>query len=306
MAMLDAYKSELGERAWDPEKSTYIRRPNPEEKRLIGDMERVLARCSATLDKVMKSYVAHLEEVAHKPLTFHTPEEDARLEKVMLTKEDYKQVRTAYSDTMIDADAQLATGGDPSPAMKTKLEEAKVVYEDMSERLCEDALRYEHIYREELAQRVTAHFTAEQHLLRGVAGAMKEFYPYTRGLTLDWEELRANRKENLSASSRGAFDDDSGGGGFSQGPSALPSVTPSVRKPGSSSKSGLSLNPFGGGARGSSGSGSKDKTIGEKMTDGVTGITHKLASFAPSVRKMPGPSFGKKKAPGGDLDVVKL
>lgn len=300
--MLDAYKSEVGERDWDPNKSTYIRRQNPEEKRLIEDMERVLAKCKGTLERVTKAYAAHLDEVAQKPLTFHTPEEDTRLEKVMATKEEYKHARTAYSDAMIDADAQLATGGDPSPATKAKLEEAKVVYEDLSERLCEDAVRYEHIYREELAQRVTAHFTAEQHLLRGVAGAMKDFYPYTRGLTLDWEELRANRKQNLSA--RSAFEEeDSGAGSFSKSNSSIPQVTPSVRKPNTGAKSGLSLNPFGGTSVSQDSSPSKDKTFGAKITDGMNDITHKLASFAP---KMSGPSFMKKKSPIDEMKVVDL
>jgi hypothetical protein len=197
-AMLDAYRDELGDRRWDDGAGGYVRVLHPEEKRLVADMERALIRATGTLDKVLGTYSAHLKDVAAKPLTFHTPEETASLEAVMVTKLDYKEVRTLYSDAMIDADAQLATGADPSPALQQKVDDAKKAYEDMSERLCEDALKYEHIYREELSQRVAAHFVAEQHLVRGAVSSLSGFYPYTRGLTLDWQEMRAARRAALA------------------------------------------------------------------------------------------------------------
>lgn len=206
-AMLDAYRDELGDRRWDDGTAGYVRVLHPEEKRLVADMERALTRANATLDKVAGTYSAHLKDTAAKPLTFHTPEEDASLANVLATKEEYKEVRTLYSDAMIDADAQLASGGDPSPGLQQKVDDAKKAYEDMSERLCEEALKYEHIYREELSQRVAAHFVAEQHLVRGVSTSLTAFYPYTKGLTLDWQEMRAARRTALATSSK------EGGGG---------------------------------------------------------------------------------------------
>lgn len=206
--MVEAFNDELGERKWDEERGTYSRNLNPEERRLVSDMERVFNRCRDTMDKVISSYVAHLDETTKKPLTYNTPDEETRLGTVMETKEEYKAVRTVYSDAMIDADSELATGGSPSTATQARLEEAKNSYENMSERLCEDALRYERIYRDELAQRVSAHFLAEQHLLRGVALAMRDFMPYTKGLTLDWQEMRAARRTNLAAAKGSRHDDD--------------------------------------------------------------------------------------------------
>eukprot|EP00737_Agarophyton_chilense_P002011 gb/GEZJ01002276.1/.p1 GENE.gb/GEZJ01002276.1/~~gb/GEZJ01002276.1/.p1 ORF type:complete len:365 (-),score=71.91 gb/GEZJ01002276.1/:351-1445(-) len=207
-AMLDAFRDELGERKWDDDKGTYVRELHPEEKRLVADMERVLSRCRETMGRVVDSYLEHLEDTAKKPLTYNTPDEDMKLAKVMETKEQYKLVRTLYSDAMIDQDAELASGGNPSSAIQTKVDESKRTYEEMSEKLCDDALKYERIYRDELAQRVSSHFMAEQHLLRGVSLAMKDFMPYTKGLTLDWEEMRTTRRSNLAAMKRGGFDDD--------------------------------------------------------------------------------------------------
>lgn len=207
-AMLDAFNDELGERKWDQEESTYTRSLHPEEKRMVADMQRVFDRCRETMDKVTGAYMEHLDNTANKPLTYNTPDEEARLGTVMQTKEEYKAVRTLYSDAMIDSDAELATGGAPSTATQQRLEDAKRAYEEMSERLCEDALRYERIYRDELAQRVSAHFTAEQHLLRGVSTAMRDLAPYTRGLTLDWQQLRITRRANLVAAKQAAFEDD--------------------------------------------------------------------------------------------------
>lgn len=201
--MLDAFRDELGERKWSEEKGTYSRVLHTEEKRLVADMERVFSRCRETLDKVVDTYVQHLDDTAEKPLTYNTPDEASRLSNVMQTKEEYKHVRTTYSDAMIDLDAELGTGSNASSASQQKVDDAKKAYDEMSERLCEDALKYERIYREELAQRVSAHFMAEQHLLRGVSSAMKDFMPYTRGLTLDWEELRNTRRANLTAAKTG-------------------------------------------------------------------------------------------------------
>lgn len=205
-AMLEAYKAELGDRKWDEEKGTYTRVLHPEEKRMVNDMERVMARCMETMDRVLGSYSEHLDDTSKKPLTFNTPDEESKLEVVMETKDQYKVIRTLYSDQMIDADADLAAGKDLSEVTKEKMAETKERYDSMSERLCEDALKYEQIYREELAQRVSAHFTAEQQLLRGVASAMKDLYPYTRGLTLDWEEMRVERKNNLAEARKTGFE----------------------------------------------------------------------------------------------------
>lgn len=240
--MLDAFKDELGEREWDDTKATYNRVLQAEEKRLVQDMERVLSRCRETMDKVMGAYLEHLDDTALKPLTFNTPDEDASLAKVMETKEEYKLIRTVYSDAMIDVDAELAAGGNPTASKQQRVEQAKKAYDEMSDRLCDDALRYEKIYREELAQRVSAHFMAEQHLLRGVSTAMKDFMPYTRGLTLNWEELRNTRRVNLAAAKRGDYGEDG-----SQFESPLPqagSYDESRKRDGMRAESS-SANPFG-------------------------------------------------------------
>lgn len=207
-AIIAAFNDELGERKWDDAQATYTRVMNPEERRLVSDMERVFTRCRDTMQKVVFAYLDHLEQTESKPLTYNTPDEDVRLATVMQTKEEYKSVRTIYSDAMIDLDAELSTGGASSHATQKRVDEAKKSYDEMSERLCEDALRYERIYRDELAQRVSAHFLAEQHLLRGVSSAMRDFTPYTKGLTLDWEQMRETRRTNLAASKASRFIED--------------------------------------------------------------------------------------------------
>lgn len=209
-AMIEAFNEELGDRKWDDTKSTYVRIMNAEERRLVSDMERVFAGCRATMEKVVMAYLDHLQEIKDKPLTYNTPEEETRLASTMQTKEEYKSVRTAYSDAMIDLDAELSTGATPSHSIQSRVDDTKKAYEEMSKRLCDDALRYERIYRDELAQRVSTHFLAEQHLLRGVSSAMRDFMPYTKGLTLDWEQMREIRRTNLVAekSSRFAAADD--------------------------------------------------------------------------------------------------
>lgn len=246
-AMLDAFKDELGERKWDEAKGTYTRDLHNEEKRLVSDMERVLNRCRETMEKVVGAYVEHLDDIVQKPLTYNTPDEDSRLATVMTTKEEYKTIRTLYSDAMIDLDADLATGSSPSNAKQEMVEKTKREYEEMSERLCDDALKYEHVYREELAQRVSAHFMAEQHLLRGVNSAMKDFMPYTRGLTLDWEELRNTRRANLAAVRRGGLDgDDDDAGLAEQMSSSLPGPSDdSAGKRDGMRAGSSSSNPFG-------------------------------------------------------------
>lgn len=243
--MLDAFKDELGEREWDDSKGTYTRVLHSEEKRLVQDMERVLSRCRETMDKVIGAYLEHLDDTSSKPLTYNTPDEDVSLTRVMQTKEEYKSARTLYSDAMIDVDADLAAGGNPTPGKQQRVDEAKRTYDEMSDRLCDDALRYEKIYREELSQRVSAHFMAEQHLLRGVSTAMKDFLPYTRGLTLDWEEMRNTRRVNLAAAKRGDYGDDGTSSHFA---SALPE--PGAYDEGHGKRDGMrrdssSSNPFG-------------------------------------------------------------
>lgn len=207
-AMIDAFHDELGERQWEEEKGTYERTLNPEEKRLIGDMERVFNRCRDTMDEVVQVYMLHLDETIKKPLTHNTPEEDQRLQIVMSTKEEYKSVRTLYSDAMIDRESEVAADGEAAAATMERVEETKKEYEAMSERLCDDALRYERIYRDELAQRVSAHFMSEQHLLRGMAVSMRDFVPYTKGLTLDWKQMQSTRQAFLAASKTSSFDFD--------------------------------------------------------------------------------------------------
>lgn len=312
-AMLDAYRDELGDRRWDDATSGYVRVLHTEEKRLVADMERALLRAGQTLDKVLAAYQTHLADVAEKPLTFHTPEEDAHLATVMQTKEAYKEVRTLYSDAMIDADAQLASGGDPSPALQQKVDEAKKQYEEMSEQLCDEALKYEHIYREELSQRVASHFVAEQHLVRGVGAAMAPFYPYTRGLTLDWQEMRAARKTALEnrdtddaalSAKMSASLPRVGGVGRAGSDGDRFSSPPLASRSSSGNPFGESADMGGGSDAGSSsgagGVGKKAgdmagkageeaskaaKSAGEAVRSASKGLTDMLASYAPAVGK---------------------
>lgn len=202
-ALLACWKAELGERTWDADRGVYTRTLHSEEKRLVEETASVVAAAVAKGDSVLKTYTDHLDDLVDKPLTFNTPDEAARLEAVMETKEGYKLVRQAHSDAMIDVDGVLAGGGEPSDALKRSAEEAKRAYEEMSERLCEQALRYEAIYRDELAQRVAGHFTAQHLYLRALPTAAAGVYPMMRGLTIDWQTLRATRRANLEAAKRG-------------------------------------------------------------------------------------------------------
>jgi hypothetical protein len=322
-AMLDAYRDELGDRRWDEATASYVRVLHPEEKRLVADMERALNRCSETLDKVVAAYAAHLEDLANKSLTFNTPDEEARLATVMQTKEEYKDVRTAYSDAMIDADAHLSTGGDPSPSLQQKVDDAKKTYEDMSERLCDDALKYEHIYREELSQRVAAHFTAEQRLLRGVATSMRDFYPYTTGLTLDWQEMRSARRVALQNRDR---DDVELSGHLESSLPRAPSL--GAERPRSLSGDGDG-NPFdavgdGREVRSKSGSGgladsasstlasattaaaSAAASVGAAVRSKSKGLSSSLASYAPAMAARGASAKARGGASGDRWDNVKL
>lgn len=294
-AMMSAYKEELGERKWNDELSVYERVLHPEEKRLVADMERVMEKCSKTMDRVLDSYIEHLEETARSPLTFNTPDEEDRLKRVMDTKEEYKMVRTVYSDAMIDADADLASGADLSEAKKEKVAETKEKYDNMSESLCDDALRYEQIYREELAQRVAGHFTAEQQLLRGVSTAMKDLYPYTRGLTLDWEDMRATRKSNLGR--KDPFDDDAMDTGTKD---SLPRAANAAS--GDSGASGAKgSNPFGNISATASGVGAAAANAAKITSKNVSDI---IAAYAPSKNKMA--ATGAKASANSALDKIKL
>lgn len=304
-AILCAFKDELGERKWDDEKGTYTRMLHPEEKRLIADMDRVLSRCRETMEKVIDTYLEHLDDTAKKPLTYNTPEEEARLETVMETKEEYKAVRTLYSDAMIDLDGDLATGATPSASKQRQVEDTKKGYEEMSERLCEDALKYEQVYREELAQRVSSHFMAEQHLLRGVSTAMKDFMPYTRGLTLNWEEMRATRRANLAAAKRGDYAEDDGLSAAME--SSLPragSFTDTARNRDGmrADKASSSGNPFGDVASNLSQSASNAAT---SIATASKNTSKNIAGFVANYAPKPSAKTTAKVAASG-LDNVKL
>lgn len=293
-AMMNAYKDELGERKWDEELGTYTRSLHPEEKRLVADMERVMEKCMKTMDRVLDSYMEHLDETARSPLTFNTPDEEDRLKRVMDTKEEYKTIRTLYSDAMIDADADLASGADLSEAKKEKVAETKEKYDSMSETLCDDALRYEQIYREELAQRVAGHFTAEQQLLRGVSTAMKDLYPYTRGLTLDWEDMRAARKSNLGR--KDPFDDDAMDTSTKD---SLPAAN--AGGGGGGGAGGKGSNPFGGISATASGVGAAAANAAKITSKNVSDI---IAAYAPSKNKAA--AVGVKASANSALDKIKL
>lgn len=184
-AMMEAYKAELGELKWDETSNAApVRLLHPEEKKRVADMERTMARCMETMSRVLDSYTEHLEDTSRKPLTFNTPDEQARLNSVSEAKKKYFKARTLYSDYMIDADAELAAGKDLSDHLRERMEESKAAYDQAGDIVIEEAMKYEQVYREELAQRVSAHFTAEQQLLRGVGSAMQDLYPHTRRMTV--------------------------------------------------------------------------------------------------------------------------
>jgi len=228
-ALLACWKAELGERTWDADRGVYTRALHAEEKRLVEETAAVVATAVSKNDAVLKTYTDHLDDLAEKPLTYNTADETARLDAVMETKEGYKLVRQAHSDAMIDVDGVLAGGGEPSDALKKTAEEAKRAYEEMSERLCEQALRYEAIYRDELAQRVAGHFTAQHLYVRAAPTAVAGVYPMMRGLTIDWQTLRATRRANLEAAKRGEMGADGG-----------PAMTASLPRPGSGAGGGSS------------------------------------------------------------------
>lgn len=306
-AMLDAYKAELGDRKWDEPTSSYTRVLHPEEKRLVADMERALARSMQTLTKVLDTYTAHLQDVADRPLTFNTPEEESRLETVMQTKEEYKDVRTAYSDAMIDADAHLSTGADPSPNLQQRVDEAKRTYEDMSERLCDDALKYEHIYREELSQRIAAHFTAEQRFVRGVESAMRDFYPYTNGLTLDWQQMRAARKSALANKPRAELPYDSSLD-ESLPPAETSSPSSSARTGASSTASKSANGPLDGvvdsaskaASAAQSAASTAASSVGSAARSASKGISDALSSYAPAARTAKSAASARSAVSGDD------
>ena len=58
---------------------------------------------------------------------------------------------------MIDADSELVAGKDLGGSMKEKMANTKQKYESISDRLSNDAFKYIEIYREEIAQSVSAH-----------------------------------------------------------------------------------------------------------------------------------------------------
>lgn len=301
-AMLDAYKAELGDRKWDEEKGTYTRALHPEEKRLVNDMERVMTKCMETMDRVLDAYTEHLDDIARKPLTFNTPDEETRLDTVMETKDEYKMIRTLYSDAMIDADADLAAGKDLSDIKKEKVAETKQKYDEMSERLCDDALKFEQVYREELAQRVAAHFTAEQQLLRGVASAMKDLYPYTRGLTLDWEDMRQTRKTNLADMRKGTFEAEFDVGARSELPHAPIGKDPEASPDPEKTDGANPFDNFQTSATSAAGKAAETMAKVGKMTQ--ENVQNIIAQYAPSKTKT---ATAAAKAGGtGVLDKIKL
>jgi len=205
--LTNTWKDELGERQWDQEKKAYVRRLHPEEDRLIHEMKGALTKFNEALANVASSFFRNLDEMKDRPLTFCTPEEQSRLDQIAKTKEEYKVIRTEYSDAMIDLETELDSSGEANPKTEERVEASKERYEQKSEELTRVALNYESLFRDELSQRITAHFTAQMHFVRGINAAYKDFYPLTKSLGLDWQDIRARRKADARETTEDDDDD---------------------------------------------------------------------------------------------------
>jgi len=189
--MVEVWKEELGERSWDDNTKEYIRTLQPSELSTIREMDEAMASYKQRIITSTEGFLKVLKETEEKPLTFCTPEEEAVVEKMKKTKERYKEARTEYSDAMIDYETERTSGNEPRQKTLQKVEEKQAIYEEMSEKFAEDAIKFETLYRDELTQRIIAHFTAQTLLIRGLNQATKEFNPYSKSLTLDLVALQS-------------------------------------------------------------------------------------------------------------------
>mmetsp|Transcript_7613 Transcript_7613/g.23080 ORF Transcript_7613/g.23080 Transcript_7613/m.23080 type:complete len:411 (+) Transcript_7613:83-1315(+) len=197
--MLETWEEELGDRNWDDQKGTFSRTFDPEEKALIGETEGAFKAFETDLKTVKETFFQALDETIAKPLTHCTPEEEKRLRQINARKEEYKIIRTQYSDAMIDYETEVASGGEARQRTLNLVEEARKNYEEHSDKLTESALHFEQLYREEICQRIESHFLSLHHFVRGASSAFNEFYPHLKTISLDAREQRAAIRRHVEA-----------------------------------------------------------------------------------------------------------
>jgi len=183
--MLEAWKAELGQREWNEQTGDYERVFATEEHDLVADLNVAYEKFATGTQLAMKHYLEHIEEMTRKPLMTSSVDEELRLDNLMRTKEKYKVARTEYSDATIDSQK------DPSSTkLQQKVEEKKLIFEQMSDALAEDAFQFESLYRKELPERIQTHLNAQMSIVRSLFQGLKELYPFTQTMSLDWETLQ--------------------------------------------------------------------------------------------------------------------
>mmetsp|Transcript_7680 Transcript_7680/g.13931 ORF Transcript_7680/g.13931 Transcript_7680/m.13931 type:complete len:407 (-) Transcript_7680:697-1917(-) len=188
--MLETWKEELGLRDWDETNKVYVRKLSAEEDRTVNYIAAAMTQFKESIGATCTAFETALQDVEDRPLTFCTQEEETRIATMKRTKEAYKLSRTEYSDAMINLEMEQASGVEPRQKTIMKVEEKQAQYDELSNKFAEDALKFETVFRDELSQRIASHFTSQLHFLKGMLSGYKQFYPYTKSLTLDLAALQ--------------------------------------------------------------------------------------------------------------------
>ncbi|KAJ8905076.1 hypothetical protein NDN08_001587 [Rhodosorus marinus] len=202
--MLDVWKEEMGTREWDEEKEEFIRIYDGEEKAAIHEMDEAASGFVTNLKTARDTYVQSLMDSIKTPLTLGTSEEEKRVKQIQVRKDEYKHVRTQYSDAMIDYERECAGGNEPSRQTLDRVEDARARYEEYSDRLTEASLHFEKQYREEVCQKIETHFYASNKFIRGVNTSYHQFYPHVKSLSLDARTYRSAVSKNVEEAKKEA------------------------------------------------------------------------------------------------------
>eukprot|EP00189_Rhodosorus_marinus_P008455 CAMPEP_0184754782 /NCGR_PEP_ID=MMETSP0315-20130426/44800_1 /TAXON_ID=101924 /ORGANISM="Rhodosorus marinus, Strain UTEX LB 2760" /LENGTH=413 /DNA_ID=CAMNT_0027234217 /DNA_START=118 /DNA_END=1359 /DNA_ORIENTATION=- len=195
--MLDVWKEEMGTREWDEEKEEFIRNYDGEEKAAIHEMDEAANGFATNLKTARDTYVQSLMDSVKTPLTLGTNEEENRVKQIQARKDEYKHVRTQYSDAMIDYERECSGGNEPSRQTLDRVEDARARYEEYSDRLTEASLHFEKQYREEVCQKIESHFYSSNKFVRAVSASYHQFYPHAKSLSLDARAYRAAVSKNV-------------------------------------------------------------------------------------------------------------
>ncbi|KAA8496858.1 hypothetical protein FVE85_0587 [Porphyridium purpureum] len=194
--MLDVWKEELGAREWDEGARAYVRTMGSDDQQTLSKLEEAYDSFQQGIKTACDSFYRSLLDTESQPLTFCSAEEEICVSNIKKIKEKYKVARTEYSDAMINLEMEQSTGNEPRQKTVQRAEDKQRIYEEQGEKFAEEALKFETMYRDELAQRVSAHFTAQMHFARAVSSVVKEVHPFTRSLTLDLEVLKAQLRKD--------------------------------------------------------------------------------------------------------------